>query len=262
MIKNPYYIAEITSSRCSVEFSLNGIPNYNHFEETNEASTATIEWPINLFILQNGQQDFELKIMPLKKSATILEKALVRIKIFKAEAIEEYVQQELVSEEIEVTFTDKKRLPTYIIKGKFHTELPFKIEGWKNSIDLSKEDRIFLFEEIIQWNKKIATIYQTSDTIGYRKAFEKRDFEINQLMYLPQMEEMSFHPKDKYIEALSNNLYKLELYANGKLASVRMSYELPGFRYDPKVKDEEAMGFSLNVYFHRKEKGQPLEIIR
>ena len=50
--------------------------------------------------------------MPLKISATIFEKALVRIKIFKAEAIEEQMQQELVSEEIEVTFTDKKGLPT------------------------------------------------------------------------------------------------------------------------------------------------------
>ena len=102
-------------------------------------------------------------------------------------------------------------------------------------MDLSKDDRIFLFEEIILWNKKIATIYPTSDTIGYRKAFEKRDFEINQFMYLPQMEEMSFHSKDNYVEALPNNLYKLVLYANGKFASVRMPYELPGFRYDPKI---------------------------
>jgi hypothetical protein len=67
---------------------LNGITNYNHFEETNEAST-TILYPINLFIFKNGQQDFELKIMPLNITATIFEKTLVRIKIFKAEAIEE-----------------------------------------------------------------------------------------------------------------------------------------------------------------------------
>jgi hypothetical protein len=64
-------------------------------------------------------------------------------------------------------------------------------------VDFSKEDRIFLFEEIILWNKKTATIYPTSDAAGYCKTFEKRDFEINQFMYLPQMEEMSFHSKDK-----------------------------------------------------------------
>lgn len=151
MIKNPYYIAEITSSRCSVEFSLNGIPNYNHFEETNEASTATIEWPINLFILQNGQQDFELKILPLKKSATILEKALVRIKIFKAEAIEEYVQQELVSEEIEVTFADEKGI-YYIPEVGFSGLIyEFKVElmvgAFKRTIEYGNKDEPFLKPE-------------------------------------------------------------------------------------------------------------------
>ena len=262
MIKNPYYVAEITSSRCSVELSVNSIPNYKHFEEEDIMSTATIEWPINLFISKNGLQHFEVLVMPLKNKTTILPKAFVRIKIFKTEAIEEYVQQELFSEEIEITFADKKGLSTYVIKNTFQAELPFKIEGWENSVDLSKEDKKELYKEIIAWNEKTAKIYQTSDAVGYKNAFGKRDLEINQLLYLPQDKSHSFHPKDKYILALNNDLYKLELYANNKLASVRMPYELPGFRYDPKVKDEDAIGFSLNVYFHRKQKGMPLEIIR
>jgi hypothetical protein len=262
MIKNPYYIAEITSSRCSVELSVNGIPNYKHFEESDTMSTATIEWPINPSIIENGLQHFEIRVMPLKKSIAILPKAFVRVKIYKSEAIEEYVQQELVSEEIEVTFADKKGLPVYIIKNVFEAELPFNFTAWKNSVDLSKENSEELYNEIIQWNQKIAAIYQTSDAVGYDKAFKKRDFELNKSLYLPQNVQVSFHPKDKYILALPNKSYKLELYADGKLASVRMPYELPGFRYDPKIKDEEAMGFSLNVYFHRREKGMPLEVIR
>lgn len=262
MIKNPYYIAEITSSRCSVEFLLNGIPNYNHFEEENTASTATIEWPINPFIIDNGLQHFGIKILPLKNSVSILPKAYVRVKIYKAEAIEEYVPQELVSEEIEVTFTDKKNLPFYIIKDVFQAELPFNFTGWENSVDLSKENQDELYQEIIKWNEEIAGIYQTSNQEKYQKAFKSRDLELNKSLYLPQNKSFSFHPEDKNIIALPNKLYKLELCANGKLASVRMLYELPGFRYDPKIKDENAMGFSLNVYFHRREKGLPLEIIR
>ena len=262
MIKNPYYVAEITSSRCSVELSINGIPNYNHFAEEDIMSTAKIDWPINCSISKNGLQHFEVLVLPLKNKITILPKALVRIKIFKTEAIEEYVNQELVSKEIEITFADKKGLPTYIIKNTFPAELPFKIEGWENSVDLSKEDKNELYKEIIVWNEKIAQIYQTSDAAGYKKAFGKRDLEQNRLLYILQNDNPSFHPKDKDILSLPNILYKLELYANGKLASVRMPYELPGFRYDPKIQDENAMGFSLNIYFHRKQKGMPLEIIR
>lgn len=262
MIKNPYYIAEITSSRCSVEFSLNGVPNYNHFEEENTASTATIEWPINPFIIENGLQHFNLKVLPLKNSTTILPKAFVRVKIYKAEAIEEYIPQELISEEIEITFSDKKNLPVYIIKDVFQAELPFNFTGWKNSVDLSKENQEELYKEVIKWNEEIANIYQTSNQEKYYNAFKSRDLELNKSLYLPQNKSHSFHPQDKDILALPNKSYKLELCASGKLVSVRMPYELPGFRYDPKIKDENAMGFSLNVYFHRKEKGLPLEIIR
>jgi len=262
MIQNPYYIAEITSSRCSVEFLLNGIPNYNHFEEENTASTATIEWPINPFIIENGLQHFEIKVMPLKNSSSILPKAFVRVKIYKTEAIQEYIPHELVSEEIEVTFTDKKNLPFYIIKDIFQAELPFNFTGWKNSVDLSKENKDELYQEIIKWNEEIASIYQTSNQEKYYTAFKSRDMELNKSLYLPQSKSFSFHPQDKYILPLPNKLYKLELYADGKLASVRIPYELPGFRYDPKVKNEDSMGFSLNVYFHRREIGLPLEIIR
>jgi len=262
MIQNPYYIAEITSSRCSVEFLLNGIPNYNHFEEENTASTATIEWPINPFIIENGLQHFEIKVMPLKNSSSILPKAFVRVKIYKTEAIQEYIPHESVSEEIEVTFTDKKNLPFYIIKDIFQAELPFNFTGWKNSVDLSKENKDELYQEIIKWNEEIASIYQTSNQEKYYTAFKSRDMELNKSLYLPQSKSFSFHPQDKYILPLPNKLYKLELYADGKLASVRIPYELPGFRYDPKVKNEDSMGFSLNVYFHRREIGLPLEIIR
>ncbi|WP_281309509.1 hypothetical protein [Flavobacterium flavigenum] len=262
MIKNPYYIAEITSSRCSVELSVNGVPAYNHFEEANTASTATIEWPINPFIIENGLQHFEIKVMPLKNSTLILEKAFIKIKIFKSEAILEYVPQELVSKEIEITFLDKKKLPIYIMKDVFEAELPFNFSAWKNSVDLSKEDSDELYKEIIKCNEEIATIYQTSNQENYKKKFKIRDSELNKSLYLPSSDEPPFLPQDKYILPLPNNLYKLELYANGKLASVRMLYELPGFRYDPKIKNEEAIGFSLNVYFHRKERGLPLEIIR
>jgi hypothetical protein len=201
--------------------------------------------------------------MPLKNSTTILPKAFVRIKIYKAEAIEEYIPQELVSKEIELTFTDKKSLPFYVIKDVFQAELPFNFTGWKNSIDLSEENENELYQEIIKWNEEIANIYQTSNQEKYYNAFKSRDIELKKSLYLPQNKNYSFHPQDKYILALPNKLYKLELYADGKLASVRMPYELPGFRYDPKEKkDEEAMGFSLNIYFHRREKGLPLEIIR
>lgn len=263
MIKHPVYTAGIVSSRCSVELSINGIPVFNSFE----SGTMSVDWPVNFFIVENPVQSYELKIMPLKEEAVIVEKAIAKIKFVVREAIEEYVQQEEITEEIEVHFSDKKNLPFYIIKGVFNAKLPYKITAFKNTVDLSKENQEKLFEEIIQWNKKLSKIYVNSEIQEYLKVFKIRNEELFKSLYLNQQEiseeeKSIFHPKDKFIVPLPDNLYKLELFANGKIASVRLPYELPGFRYDPNEPGEDAMGFSLNVYFQRREKGLPLEIIK
>jgi len=41
-----------------------------------------------------------------------------------------------------------------------------------------------------------------------------------------------------------------------------MPYELPGFKYNPQEINDDAFGFSLNVYFHRLSPESNLEIIR
>lgn len=266
MIKNPDYTAEIVAHRCSVELSINGIPCFRSFSEANEQPTTNaIDWPLNLMILENGIQNFEYKVMPRKGETIILEKALIRIKIVVREAIEEYVPQEEIYQEVEINFSDKKGLPSYSHKGKFSAKLPYKIEGWKNSMDLSNENQENLFNEIIQWNRKIRDIYAQANKEEYIKVFKERNQEINKCLYINTNEaeqSPNFNPKYQDLIALPNTNYKLELFANGKLASVRMPYELPGFRYDPKVINEDALGFSLNIYFHRKKEGEPLTIIR
>ncbi|MEL1253906.1 hypothetical protein AAEO57_08970 [Flavobacterium sp. DGU38] len=263
MIKHPSYIAELVSSRCSIELLINDILSFNNYEN----GTMSVDWPLNLLILEDGIQNFELRILPIKGATSISEKAFAKIKIVVREAIDEYVPQEEINPEIEINFTDKKNLPLYIHKGQFKSKTPYQFDGWKNSIDLSQENQEKLFEEIIQWNTKLKDIYANFKLEEYLKIFKSKNNEIYKTLYLNHLEieqqnNSAFHPKFKDLVALPDNLYKLKLYANGKLVSVTLPYKLPGFTYDPKVKDENAMGFSLNVYFHRKEKGSPLEIIR
>lgn len=62
-----------------------------------------------------------------------------------------------------------------------------------------------------------------------------------------------FHSKFKDLVSLPNDLYKL-VYANGKIVSVKLPNELPGFTYEPKIKDENGLGVSLIMFFHRKKK--------
>lgn len=264
IIKHPTYTAELVTSKCSIELSLNGVPTFNSFEE----ATMSVDWNLNLLILENGLQNLSLKIMPLKGEKTIRRNAIARIKIVVREAIEEYIPQEIISEEIELNFKDRKILPYYIHKMSFPVSLlPYRLEGWKNSIDLSKQDKKTLFSEVIEWNKKLLDIHRNLDFENYLKIFASKNKEVYEALYLSNEEidlekKSIFNPNDRGLVSLPNDLYKLELYAENRLVSVLLPYELPGFTYEPKEKTEDSIGFSQNIYFHRKKEGEPLEIIR
>ena len=141
---------------------------------------------------------------------------------------------------------------------------PYILEGWKNSQDLSKEDEKLLYKELIQWNTKLLNIFTTSNLEEYNKVYKTRDLEFDKANYVlsePNTQDV-FHSKFKDLIALPNDLYKLVFFANNKIVSFQLPYELPGFTYKPKVENKESLGISLIIFFHRKQKDYPLEVIR
>ncbi|MFD2908230.1 hypothetical protein ACFSX9_05730 [Flavobacterium ardleyense] len=179
------------------------------------------------------------------------------------EAITENERIEVI-DRATITIPNKDKLPLYIHKGSFQATTPYVLEGWKNSEDLSKQDKKLLYKELMQWNIKLLDIYTTSNLEEYNKVYKTRELEFDKANYVfsePNTLAI-FHSKFKDLTALSNDLYKLKLFANGKLVSIVLPYELPGFKYVPKVKSEDSLGISLIMFFHRKQKGLPLEIIR
>ncbi len=263
MIKNPTYIAELVTSRCSIELLVNGVPTFNNFEE----GTVSVDWNLNLLILKKGIQNLTLRVMPLKGESVIQEKALARIKVVVRESVEEYVPQEVIKEEYEINFYEKKNMPLFVFNTTFTADISNQFNGWRNSVDLSNESEEKLFSEVMRWNKKLLTMHHNSDTENYLKAFGSKNKEVYKALYLNDQEiegenRSIFNPNDKNLVSLENDLYKLEFFAENKLVSVRLPYELPGFRYNPHEINDEAFGFSLNVYFHRPSPESNLEIIR
>jgi hypothetical protein len=256
----PLYYIEIKAFHCSIELWINDILVFNHFEEN---GSIWVDWPINQFILEKGIQNFEVKIVPYKNQTTLSDNVEVEFGIHAIEAITEDERIEVIERAV-ITMPNKNKLPVYIHKGTFLAATPYVLKGWKNSVDLSKEDTVFLLAEILQWNRKLLNIYTTSNLEEHNKVYKDRELEFDTSNYVlsePNTIDI-FHSKFKDLIALPNDLYKLKIYANGKLASIILPNKLPGFSYEPKIKDENGLGISLMIYFHRKEKGMPLEIIR
>ena len=111
---------------------------------------------------------------------------------------------------------------------------------------------------------KLLEIYKTSDLVEYNKIYKVRESEFDKSNYMlsePNTMDV-FHSKFKDLIALPNDLYKLVFFANNKIVSFQLPYELPGFTYKPKVENIESLGISLIIFFHRKQKDYPLEVIR
>ncbi|MGU3375983.1 hypothetical protein [Chryseobacterium sp. M5A1_1a] len=258
-MNNPVYNFEIKAFYCLIELKINDILVFCHYEEN---GSIWIDWPLNQYILESGIQSFEVKVLPYKNHKTLSEKAQLEIGIH---AINTSASDRIeIIEKNEVNIPDKEKLPFYVHKGTFTAAIPYKNTGWKDSVDLKKEDEKKLLSEILQWNSKLLNIYTSSDIKEYNAIYREREKEFAVAYYTEYQENTPdiFHSKFKNLTALPNTLYPIVFYAGGKLASVKLPKELPGFTYDPKVKDEDGMGISLILLFHRKKEGGPLEIIR
>jgi hypothetical protein len=259
-MNRPLYNLEIKAFHCSIELLINDVLVFNHFEEK---GSIWVDWPVNQFILDKGTQNFEIRILPYSNQKTLSEKVEVEFGVHAIEAITEDERIEVI-EKFAIEIPNKSKLPLYIYKGTFLAETSYVLDGWKNSQDLSKEDEKLLFKELIQWNSKLLDIYVTSNLDEYNKVYKDRELEFDKANYIYSQPNSAdvFHSKFKDLVAIPDDLYRLKLYAGGKLASIQFKYELPGFTYEPKEKTADSLGISLILYFHRKQNGMYLEIIR
>ena len=249
---------EIKAFYCLIELYVNDILVFCHYEEN---GSVWVDWPINQYILESGIQNFEVRIFPYKEQKLLSEKAYLEIGIhtidfLKAERVE-------IIEKKAIQIPNK--IPFYVHKGFFNVIVPYKNIGWKSSLDLRESDKENLFIEIMEWNSKLLEIYKNSLLTEYNKIFSEREREFSNSYYIEYKESSTeiFHSKFKKLSLLPNDLYKLKFYANGKIVSVKLPNELPGFTYIPEdINDEDGLGISLILFFHRKSKGMPLTIIR
>lgn len=257
---NPIYYLEIKAFHCYVELWLNDIIVFAHYEKN---GSIWVDWPVNQFILESGMQSYEVRLLPYDGETKLAEQAEAEFGIHAIEAITENERIEII-EKASVDIQNNNNLPLFVKKGSFPATVPYKNDGWKNSVSLANEDEKKLLNEVLTWNEKLLNIYKTSDIVEYNKIYLQRETEYANAYNIPlvQNSQNIFHSKFKDLESLENDLYQIGIYGNGKLVSLKLPQELPGFTYQPVSKDEESLGVSLLLFFHRKSEGEALEVIR
>lgn len=259
-MNNPIYKIEIKAIFCNIELWLNDILIFCHYEEN---GSLWVDWPINHFLLQTGVQNFEVRLYPYNGETFFSERTELEVGVHCTDNSDDEHRVEVLDLK-SVDLKSPEELPIFIYRKSFVSNIPFKLEGWSESLDLSKENEEELIAELFNWKKVILNVLVTSNLEKYNAIFKTKESEFDQANYTNYIENDHnvFHSKFKLLVDIPDESYHIEFYADNRIVSLKLPEKLPGFTFEPKEINEESLGLSQIVYFHRRKKGAKLEIIR
>jgi hypothetical protein len=164
-----------------------------------------------------------------------------------------------------------KGLPIYEWRSTFDAQVPFDLVGWRNSINLQKEqddEKKNIKAELIAEYKKVYEIIKNRDVTGYLNLVKEKEELLQKTLYYAEkdkkekikMVEDLLNNSDFEIEPLFEETFQLEYQGYGKLATLLHKADGEGVlrMRNKKNKDEHIY---LDFLFQRKEKGDKLTVI-
>lgn len=236
---NPWYEVAYSSDACGYEILINDIPLHRYFLFST-ANQQTLQ--INDHILSSGKQNITIRMFPPQLSdkswsPTLTDAAKFSIKIQHRQAGGPIESAKQVFE-----FTAPHKPGTdhflasgqkyYEFKGAFEAEVPYKLEGWGNSKDLSKENQQDLLKEAVEAYNSFRDVLIQKDVDVYAALMYDKETELAKAYYWATPEdsgqrwnEMKGNMLEKR-EILPLKDFKMVLYAGGKVLALQPTSEM------------------------------------
>ncbi|PAM93912.1 hypothetical protein B4N84_16720 [Flavobacterium sp. IR1] len=269
---NPSYTLHIEkAANFTFEALINDFPV---FEEYNPHVMSGSK-PINEAILKPGKQKLTIRMTPpVDKEYNMgheidMENIALKISINYGEYVLEKVSEfkEALRYELPI---QKGKLPYYEVNLEFDAIAPYQddIEGWQNGVDLTKEDKDKLFQEIEDFYKNIIQDYENQDVDRLASKYYKKQFEIAQTNYITKMYESQM-VVDAWIKNVNDGRpfifdgYMLRFFGNGKMVAL-VKTDKYYINYSTLMREDPETGKAVwyRLFLHRPKPGAPLEVIR
>ncbi len=271
----PQYYIEGYQSGCYYEILVNDMLVFKHFKYVGLANHST---PINDMILKSGLQKITIKLYPLgeidnKNYTTIDPDDTFRLKIFMRDQKKTYKAFEydfLKEHEVKI----KTSVPYFEETITFNAEVPYQLDGWSNSKNLTEMDQDQLEKEILLFYKNYGIILNDRDEKQWAKTVSKRERERvhsvdynNKKSIEKRINEYKHSFDNEVLEVPELDNYKISFFGNGRVVTLR-SLDRQGESAFHTIEQEEDNEGKYKVRFFRylllhKPKGSnTLEIIR
>ena len=170
----------------------------------------------------------------------------------------------------ELLIKGNEELPYYEEEVTFEVKVPYKLKGWSESVDLTKENKDELLEEVKTYYLELMNDFKKRDTIAISKKYYEKEKEIAQALFFKEEKIKSRWHED----FLSRVLHKtavvrpfktvnLEFLGNGKVvALLKKPWDTEALVVQRTIEENKKKYAHVAVYLHRPKAGGPLQMIR
>lgn len=236
---NPWYEIEFSQDACGYEILVNDVPVQRYFLA---GSVNEQRIQINDHILRTGKQEITIRLFPPvlsdgSVSQTLVDASTFKIKVIRRKAggsLEDYKQV------FEFKTSHKTGTENFLasgqkafeFKGTFNAEVPYQLEGWTHSKDLSKENQDDLLKEAVKAYNNFRDVLIRKDLNTYASMMYDKEVELARAFYWnssadskERWKEMSGTVLEKR-DILPLKNFKMVLYASGKVLALQPTSEM------------------------------------
>lgn len=272
--REPVYTIHISSSGCGWEILLNDVPIKRILFKSGGTSE---EYPLNAAITQSGEQELKIRVYPLLGKDLIKSKENFKFEILLKDAINATAPTDtlLAFPGFEVTGGGQ---PYLEYTKKFNASVPYTLEGWQNSVDLTQLDSSYLNDLLWKAYAKIEHSIKNKDIQLFSDNFDVRQKNWATANYLnydaaKELYENGLAPLvngQGELEPVQKEDFKCHFFAHGKIVVLEKLNTAfgNGIYFSPiitKIPNTEpgdnSIGWFTGAMFHLPKGSKELEVI-
>jgi hypothetical protein len=275
-IKKPYY--ELYPNLNSAGIILvDDVPVFSFLGEDTIDGMLDGNVPINHVLLQSGKHTVSVKMLPRFKQKTLTENEGVTIKF-------NLCDFDNWKETKHSFFTDLKSpapyfgknnkitskingLSTFEFKTEIEVELPFILDGWQKSLDLSKQDKNILFRGVLDYYRQIHALLKEHNAVKFLEISKEKEelqtkafyFDENKKQEIRQSIVALFSRNLEVVPLIENEL-KIMCLGHGKLVSLVRLDGSSALQFK-KIENNKEKKIELEVKLHMRSVDKGFSII-
>ncbi|WP_062054728.1 hypothetical protein [Aquimarina longa] len=248
---------------------VNDVPVVDWYgEDTNGTGGYSGDTIINQVLLQSGKYKVVGKMLPRKNKKTITEEEVMSLDFYLAEADSDKWKKSRhkFHPKIESPWdglSENINYPTFEISTEIEVELPFVLDGWQNSEDLSEIKEEDLFAEVLSTYRQIHAVMASHNVTKFLELSKEKMALQEQAFYFSEERKKSFmngatelFNQKLEIVPLDASSLQLEIMGYGKLVRLIRIDGSAALQYkSPDSKTQGNVEFDTKLHMRSKEKG-------